>query len=126
MAINMVAQEAHNEQETSPESQPGLEAKSSTGGAKTPHAKIGALTLDTDFCGEALEEALMRFGNPDVFNTDQATSTDHFLQRHNQPADEPLLDRPALCKQTEPPHWRSIRTRRLPGSASDAERTGRG
>ena len=28
-------------------------------------------TLDTDFCSEALEEALQRFGTPDIFNTDQ-------------------------------------------------------
>ncbi len=28
-------------------------------------------TLDTDFCIEALEEALQRFGKPDIFNTDQ-------------------------------------------------------
>lgn len=28
-------------------------------------------TLDTDFCIEALEEALERFGAPDIFNTDQ-------------------------------------------------------
>jgi len=28
-------------------------------------------TLDTDFCIEALEEALQRFGAPDIFNTDQ-------------------------------------------------------
>lgn len=28
-------------------------------------------TLDTDFCIEALEEALQRFGTPQIFNTDQ-------------------------------------------------------
>ncbi len=28
-------------------------------------------TLDTDFCSEALEEALKRFGAPKIFNTDQ-------------------------------------------------------
>jgi len=28
-------------------------------------------TLDTDFCIEALEEALQRFGAPEIFNTDQ-------------------------------------------------------
>jgi putative transposase len=28
-------------------------------------------TLDTDFCIEALEEALARFGTPEIFNTDQ-------------------------------------------------------
>jgi putative transposase len=30
-------------------------------------------TLDTDFCIEALEEALKRFGAPEVFNTDQGS-----------------------------------------------------
>ena len=28
-------------------------------------------TMDTDFCVEALEEALSRFGRPEIFNTDQ-------------------------------------------------------
>ena len=28
-------------------------------------------TLDTDFCVEALEEAIDRFGTPEIFNTDQ-------------------------------------------------------
>lgn len=28
-------------------------------------------TLDTDFCIEALEEALQRYGTPEIFNTDQ-------------------------------------------------------
>jgi putative transposase len=30
-------------------------------------------TLDTDFCIEALEEALERFGAPEIFNTDQGS-----------------------------------------------------
>jgi putative transposase len=30
-------------------------------------------TLDTDFCIEALEEALQRFGTPQIFNTDQGS-----------------------------------------------------
>jgi putative transposase len=36
-------------------------------------------TLETDFCVEALQEALSRFGSPEIFNTDQGsqfTSTD--------------------------------------------------
>ena len=36
-------------------------------------------TLDSDFCTEALEEALARYGTPEIFNTDQGgqfTSTD--------------------------------------------------
>ena len=32
-----------------------------------------SITLTTDFCIEALEEALARFGKPDIFNTDQAS-----------------------------------------------------
>jgi putative transposase len=30
-------------------------------------------TLDTEFCVEALEEALQRFGAPQIFNTDQGS-----------------------------------------------------
>lgn len=30
-------------------------------------------TLDTDFCVEALEEALQRYGAPEIFNTDQGS-----------------------------------------------------
>ena len=30
-------------------------------------------TLDTSFCKEALEEAILRFGTPDIFNTDQGS-----------------------------------------------------
>ena len=32
-----------------------------------------SITLETDFCIEALEEALARFGKPDIFNTDQGS-----------------------------------------------------
>jgi len=38
-----------------------------------------SITLSADFCVEALEEALARYGKPGIFNTDQAsqfTSTD--------------------------------------------------
>jgi len=35
-------------------------------------------TLTTDFCIEALEEAFMRYGTPEIFNTDQGSQfTDH-------------------------------------------------
>jgi len=30
-------------------------------------------TMDTSFCAEALEEAIIRFGRPDIFNTDQGS-----------------------------------------------------
>jgi transposase InsO family protein len=33
-----------------------------------------SITLETDFCIEALEEALTRFGVPEIFNTDQGQS----------------------------------------------------
>src|SRR3954454_7639009 len=32
-------------------------------------------TLYADFCVDALEEALRRFGRPEIFNTDQAASS---------------------------------------------------
>jgi len=32
-----------------------------------------SITLEVDFCIEALEEALARFGKPDIFNTDQGS-----------------------------------------------------
>ena len=32
-----------------------------------------SITLATDFCGEALEEALTRFGQSEIFNTDQGS-----------------------------------------------------
>jgi putative transposase len=32
-----------------------------------------SITLDADFCIEALEEALSRFGRPEIFNTDQGS-----------------------------------------------------
>jgi putative transposase len=30
-------------------------------------------TMDVEFCIEALEEALARFGRPEIFNTDQGS-----------------------------------------------------
>jgi len=32
-----------------------------------------SITLETDFCIEAVEEALARYGKPDIFNTDQGS-----------------------------------------------------
>ena len=32
-------------------------------------------TLDTDFCVQAVEEAISRFGAPEIFNTDQGLSS---------------------------------------------------
>lgn len=36
-------------------------------------------TMDADFCVAALEEALSRFGKPEIFNTDQAASSLRWL-----------------------------------------------
>src|ERR1700681_2093753 len=43
----------------------------------------GAISMDTSFCVEALQEALERYGEPDIFNTDQGaqfTSTDFLAE----------------------------------------------
>ena len=32
-----------------------------------------SITMEADFCVEALEEALTRFGKPEIFNTDQGS-----------------------------------------------------
>ena len=32
-----------------------------------------SITMDADFCVEALEEALARFGKPEIFNSDQGS-----------------------------------------------------
>ena len=32
-----------------------------------------SITIEADFCIEALEEALARYGRPDIFNTDQGS-----------------------------------------------------
>lgn len=32
-----------------------------------------SITLEADFCVEALEEALARYGKPEIFNTDQGS-----------------------------------------------------
>jgi len=45
-------------------------------------------TLDTDFCIQAVEEAISRFGAPEIFNTDQgtqftATAFTDLLKAHN-------------------------------------------
>ena len=37
-----------------------------------------SITLETDFCIEALEEALARFGAPEIFNTDQGSQFTSF------------------------------------------------
>ncbi len=32
-----------------------------------------SITMDTAFCGDAVEEALERYGAPNIFNTDQGS-----------------------------------------------------
>ena len=32
-----------------------------------------SITMEADFCVEALEEALARYGKPEIFNTDQGS-----------------------------------------------------
>ncbi len=32
-----------------------------------------SITMETDFCSEAVEEAIQRYGTPDIFNTDQGS-----------------------------------------------------
>src|SRR5271155_597470 len=39
-------------------------------------------TLGADFCVEALEEALARYGRPEIFNTDQGSQFTSTLKRH--------------------------------------------
>lgn len=47
-----------------------------------------SITMETDFCIEALQEALMHYGQPEIFNTDQGsqftsdTFTQELLQRN--------------------------------------------
>ncbi len=40
-----------------------------------------SITLEADFCIEALEEALARFGKPNIFNTDQGSQFTGILKR---------------------------------------------
>ena len=37
-----------------------------------------SITLDTEFCLEAVEEALARYGKPEMFNTDQGSQFTSF------------------------------------------------
>jgi len=48
-----------------------------------------SITLETDFCIEALEEALARFGAPDIFNTDQGSPVyQHSLHKRPAPRED--------------------------------------
>jgi transposase InsO family protein len=44
-----------------------------------------SITLETDFCIEALEEALTPFGAPEIFNTDQGSQLT-FKRSSQQPS----------------------------------------
>jgi putative transposase len=51
-------------------------------------------TLDTSFCIEALEEALRKYGAPDIFNTDQGSqfTSDDFIQVLKDHGIKPSMD----------------------------------
>ncbi len=50
-------------------------------------------TMDADFCVTALEEAIARFGKPDIFNTDQGSAVHQLcLHQHPQGRRHPHLD----------------------------------
>jgi putative transposase len=38
-------------------------------------------TMDAEFCVAALEEAIARYGKPDIFNTDQGSQFTSFASR---------------------------------------------
>jgi len=44
-------------------------------------------TLDTDFCIDALEEALACYGKPEIFNTDQPASFTRVLIERSEGTD---------------------------------------
>ena len=48
-----------------------------------------SITLEADFCIEAVEEALARHGTPEIFNTDQGSQQPVHLDRVHQGAGEP-------------------------------------
>ncbi|WP_284238263.1 hypothetical protein, partial [Gluconobacter kondonii] len=43
-------------------------------------------TMDAEFCIEALRDALMRYGTPEIFNTDQGSQG-----RFNRSSQHPIL-----------------------------------
>jgi len=51
-------------------------------------------TLDTSFCIEALEEAIKKYGTPDIFNTDQGSqfTSDDFIQALKDHHIKPSMD----------------------------------
>ena len=64
-----------------------------------------SITLATDFCVEALEEALTRFGKPEIFNTDQGSQGG--FNRSSQHPDRGVSDEgPQAC-------LRSMRARQV-------------
>jgi len=42
-----------------------------------------SITMEADFCVEALEEALAKHGRPDIFNTDQGSRDDFVAARQS-------------------------------------------
>jgi len=64
-------------------------------------------TMEADFCIDALEDALRRYGQPEIFNTDPATPVRRSGWRHNHEGSPPYFRRrpvrtsvPALLSRT--------------------------
>jgi putative transposase len=57
-----------------------------------------SITLEVAFCLDALEAALVRYGKPAIFNTDQSLPP-----RRRGEANSPVLTSPACCRRTRSP-----------------------
>ena len=66
-----------------------------------------SITMEVDFCLEAVEEALARHGKPEIFNTGQGSqftsATPINASPWDQPAGEPLNGGVTLFRRTRPP-----------------------
>ena len=80
-----------------------------------------SITLSADFCVEALEEALARHGEPEIFNTDQGSqfsSTDFTTVRRAEIAISMTARAPGGTSASRKPALRSAGTRdRSPGDS---------
>ena len=70
-----------------------------------------SITMEVDFCLEAVEEALARHGKPEIFNTGQGSqftsATPINVNPWDQPAGEPLNGGVTLFRRTRPPLYPS-------------------
>ena len=57
-------------------------------------------TIDSDFCVEALQEALSRYGSPDIFNTDQGSqfTSEDFINTLLSNGVKPSMDGRGRCQ----------------------------